>query len=349
MDLEKITENNTSFYVYKYFKSDKKDLVFYNPEAKLSRDLTVLVAKALRPKVVYDLNCGSGATGIRIAKNTYSKTLVLCDTNPIAVKLAKKNLKLNKMEGDVKEVDSSKVKVTDADLILVDPFGSPSKYYKNVIKDVKTGTVIGLKATDIAVLNGKYPKTARRQYDLTVYKTPAPKEFSIRSLLLFTENEANKHNKSILPIFSYATNYYTHVFVKVVKKRVANKKWFNYCENCLETSIGNKKEKCKFGNKMFNTEFLYESKSDKEFIRKMDSNYWKDLSQKEDPYDFRSVRNILEKAKNNYLFKRVYSMPKYCKKGKIMPINQTKLEKIGVMLPFDIECLTTNSVLDKLS
>lgn len=70
---------------------------------------------------VLDLGCGYGVVGIAVKKSEPSIELVLSDVNIRAVRLAKDNLKLNKVEG-LAVAGSSFAKVTgEFDTILLNP------------------------------------------------------------------------------------------------------------------------------------------------------------------------------------------------------------------------------------
>lgn len=70
---------------------------------------------------VLDLGCGYGPVGITIAKTTKSK-VTLTDINKRAIKLAKMNAKLNKVEVTIKEGDLyESIKSKKFDTILTNP------------------------------------------------------------------------------------------------------------------------------------------------------------------------------------------------------------------------------------
>jgi len=317
MKYETIREENIKLYLPSQRDMKKSDVVFYNPEAKLSRDLTLLLAKQICPRVVYDMHAGTGAMGLRIASSCNLEKIVFVDANPNAIELVKKNVELNKIKNvDVIEGFAEDVNTEDAELILIDPFGSPASVYKKVIEQAKEGCVIALKATDMGTISGRYPKKAKKIYNIELKRNYCPRESSIRLLITFAYNEAIKQNKLIKPIFSYATNYYTHVFVKVIK------------ENEQEIKI-NKNQIWQY------------TKSDLSFLKKVEQKYWKLFADKKRLFDLKEVKKVLDKVKNNYWFEYVYHIPSVCKSLSVPMKQREEYLNFGVFLSFDEDTITT--------
>ena len=92
--------------------------VFFNPEAELTRDISVATLHVFQKKfdsslIVCDALSGSGSRGLRYAKEVKKvKSVVLNDKNPVSVKIIKKNIKENKLE---KKCSASK---EDANLLM---------------------------------------------------------------------------------------------------------------------------------------------------------------------------------------------------------------------------------------
>lgn len=329
------SEEGISFYAEDSKIVSKSDSVFYNPEATLSRDLCCLVSLVSKPKTILDLNAGSGIFGIRLFKASNASKVIFYDINKFSNSIAEKNLKLNNITNyEIKTENAVYAKIPDADFIIIDPFGSPAAIYKNIISQIKLNTFISLKATDFGVLSGNYPKRAKKVYDLTIYKNPCPKELAIRSLLLFAEKEANKQNKSIKPVLSYATNYYIHCIIKVIKKQKTKKSILNYCDKCLRTSFLKEQKNCKCKNRLKYTEFLNVPKSDVQFIEKIEKLKTNLLNNK-------SIIKELEKAKNQILYEQIYNIPKLCKKEKTKIPKREDFEKQGfIFLSYDKDTAT---------
>ncbi len=333
--IELLQEANISFYADKSNIPTKRESVFYNVNAKLSRDLITLIAINEKSKYISDLHAGSGIMSLRIANAIPVDKITLYDTNPKAIKTIIKNFSLNKIKNyDARLLNSTQADIKQSDLILIDPFGSPAEHYKTIIKDAKQNSIISLKATDAGVLFGNYPKTARKRYDLNINKNPAPKEFAIRSLLLFAENYANKYKKSIKPLLSYSTNYYIHCIFKIIKQRKQKKHTLNYCEKCLNTNIGEKETQCICNNKFKHTDFLNVPKSDKKTIKQI-------MLTTSD----KKILKELEKALQQDLKTHIYSIPKLCKKlHRLIPKSETFKKEGAKLLAYDKDCITTNKI-----
>ena len=83
-------------------KISKKMPVFYNPEMKLNRDISVQIIKYYKPKTILDLLAASGIRSIRFIKEAKAKDITINDLNPKAIKNIKQNLKLNKIKKKIK-------------------------------------------------------------------------------------------------------------------------------------------------------------------------------------------------------------------------------------------------------
>ena len=77
--------------------------VFFNPRARVSRDVSSLALSAMDVGEVLDAMAASGVRGIRYALEA-GKRVVFNDIDPRAVDLIRKNLNLNGLEADRKSV-----------------------------------------------------------------------------------------------------------------------------------------------------------------------------------------------------------------------------------------------------
>ena len=109
METDKIIEGETELLIPSDRKITKKDVVFFNPEMKLSRDLSVWIAKIVKPNNFLDLLAATGARGIRIASEAKVRNVVLNDRNPMAYELIKKNCKKNNLSLDVRCQDANQL------------------------------------------------------------------------------------------------------------------------------------------------------------------------------------------------------------------------------------------------
>jgi len=197
--------------------------VFYNPKMELNRDLAVLVLQTYqrmvkrKPSACEPLT-GCGIRGIRLAREVEGvQKVVINDISPEATKLAKFNVKSNKV---AKRVD---VLNEDANLLLskyaaprkrfdyvdVDPFGSPSPYMDSAVRALRNGGLLALTATDMAPLCGVHPKACVRKYGGKPLRTEYCHELALRLLIGCLAMSAAKHDVGIRVVFSYSA--YNHV------------------------------------------------------------------------------------------------------------------------------------------
>ena len=195
-----------------------KGKVFYNPDMKLNRDLTVSLSRVVKPKDFLDALSGSGAKGIRVM-NESGVPVVFNDVNPLAVKLIKKNLELNGLKADVHNMDANILMRTSRySFVDVDPFGSPARFVDSAACSVKD--YLGITATDTAALTGTYPRSGLRKYGVLVSRTSFMHELGIRALIGFVVREFSKYALAVKPILSHSTLHYYRVVFSVSKGKM---------------------------------------------------------------------------------------------------------------------------------
>ena len=206
----------------------KRKGVFYNPSMKFSRDLNVEFAKKLNFKGLFlDGMAASGIRGIRLALEC-NYNVEFCDTSKLAVEAIKDNLKLNNLKSEVFHDDlQNLVKERQYDWIDVDPFGTPAPYLESIIENVNDGGILGIAATDTAVLCGAKPSICFKRYGAHSMKRVAAKEVGIRILLGKIQTLAAKYDRGIEPMLSYSEGHHLRVFVKVIDARPISLKWLN--------------------------------------------------------------------------------------------------------------------------
>jgi len=198
-------------------KISKKLEVFYNPNKKFDRDLSVLLMEAFKTlyqtRTVCDLLAATGVRGLRFAKENKVKVW-LNDANPKAYKLIKKNAKglgvnISNREANLflREYDNK------FDYIDIDPFGSPNPFLHSAItKLVKKNGVLAITATDTAPLCGTYPKACIRKYQSTPLKTPYYNELGLRILVKKVITVGAEYEIALKPIFCHSTMHYFRAY-----------------------------------------------------------------------------------------------------------------------------------------
>lgn len=221
--------------------------VFYNPNSKVSRDVTVIALRSLFGSTygisLCDALAGTGVRAIRIALESCNvKHAIVNDINPNAYELVKENIKRNGLIGSAVAVRE------DANLLLpslawegkvdyvdIDPFGSPCRFVENALRATKPKGVLGISATDTAPLCGTHPSSCIRKYDALPVKSYFSKEVACRILLGFIARTALRLNLSIDPLITFNFRHFIRTLVKVKrgKSSLSFIGFLRACEKCL--------------------------------------------------------------------------------------------------------------------
>ncbi|MEW6069090.1 MAG: tRNA (guanine(10)-N(2))-dimethyltransferase [Candidatus Thermoplasmatota archaeon] len=243
MSLKLIKEGKTKLYVpeqsLKFRGPGKAIGGFYNPLMEFSRDVSVVVINALKPRIVLDGLAGCGARGVRIA-NESGIEVVVNDLNKEAFKLIKKNIKVNNLKNACATNKNFNVLVNENfyDYVDIDPYGSPTPYLDSAFRASRKNSIISATATDLAVLCGAQPKACLRKYSSLPLRTEYSKEFGLRILLATCAREAAKYDKFFVPLLCYYADHYLRIYIKVGKgARKANEllKNIGYLEHDFKT------------------------------------------------------------------------------------------------------------------
>lgn len=261
--LRKIREGSVCIFVPdpQYYQESKSEYVpaslpvFYNPQMELNRDISVLTLKTYKevfqPKrTLYIEGLGaSGIRGFRINNAIRGEIkVILNDINPQAASLMKYNRKYLGKSSEEIEIFNSDINFLfqklinngmKANVIEIDPFGSPSPFLHSAVDALRSkSSILLITATDLTVLHGKYPNVALRKYGSKIIETPFSKELSIRALLYTLTRVASIFRRSIKPLFGFFFNNFAKIGVLVNKsKKKANKIWENigwmiFCPVC---------------------------------------------------------------------------------------------------------------------
>lgn len=231
--------------------------VFYNPVMEFNRDIAVLAFQAYqrvtkREFSICDPLTSSGIRGIRFATEIQGvKKILVGDINEQALKLANRNVRLNKLEGliDVEHNDANcLLSCHDAphsrfDIVDIDPFGSPVPYLDSAIRAIRNNGFLAATATDLAPLCGVHIKACLRKYGGKPLRTEYCHELAVRLLAGTIAAIAAKHEIGIHIIFSHSTAHYIRVYAKVdygAKKadtNIENLGYIVHCFNCFHREI----------------------------------------------------------------------------------------------------------------
>jgi tRNA (guanine26-N2/guanine27-N2)-dimethyltransferase len=243
--------------------------VFYNPNMKLNRDLSILLANTISRMLNRNLNIceplsGTGVRGIRYALECKVNKVVLNDINSTAYQFIKRNVKLNNVE-DVAQVyneDASLLLLKLAskklrfDIVDIDPFGSPVEFIEPALKALRNKGVLCVTATDLIPLCGIKSEACERKYLGKPLKSYYCREVALRLLINMINTKALQHNILIEPLISYAYEHYIRTCLRIFRGALKANKALKmrgiimYCFKCdfrlIVEDIIVYKEKCPY-------------------------------------------------------------------------------------------------------
>ncbi len=226
---EKISEGKAVFYVPSEKKVSKKLPVFYNPMMKLNRDVCVALLESVKDEglLVGLPLAGTGIRGIRFLvelTNGKIRSVRFNDQSEDAVKLIKRNIRLNKGSFTCEEVSVSCADASEFMLshhgfsyIDIDPFGSPNPFLDSAVKRIARGGILGVTATDTAALAGTFPNACIRKYWAKPMRNELKHEAGLRILIRKVQLIGMHLNKALTPIYSYSADHYMRVFFRCEK------------------------------------------------------------------------------------------------------------------------------------
>jgi tRNA (guanine26-N2/guanine27-N2)-dimethyltransferase len=265
---------------------------FFNPAAKLNRDLSILAYSAFTSssgkKTFADSFTGIGARALRVAVEVPQIEQVYGnDINSIAIEAAKEAAKLNsvtcKCYFSIDEVCKFLLKGDREDnrfsIVDLDPFGTPAKHVDCMLRAVLDGGLVSITATDTAVLCGVYPKVCLRRYYGRPLNNSYGNETAIRLLLSLIALTSSRLELAIKPLFVHATLHYLRIYAKVsVSSSQANDVYdsLGYIMHCFQcghrfTAKEYGKGKCELCNSglAIGGQLWTGPLHDKEFVKKM--------------------------------------------------------------------------------
>ena len=200
--------------------------VFYNPSMKLSRDLHVEFAKQFDFKgTMLDGMAASGIRGMRLMLESNIR-VEFCDSSELAINTIKENLESNNLKTNVyHENIEDHLSKNKYEWIDIDPFGTPAPFLEGAVESVEIEGILGISATDTAVLCGAKPSVCKKRYGAMSMRGIAAKEVGIRILLGKIHSIASEKGKGIEPLLSYSEGHHLRTFVRVVEENKSELKW----------------------------------------------------------------------------------------------------------------------------
>ena len=249
---------------------------FFNPVAKLNRDISILIYNAFlsnvnRPEISFaDVLASVGARGIRVGMEVPKITTVyINDINQLAVSKAKESVNLNSSNyfkyvfttNDAYTFLSTRPTQKSKKFFIVDldPFGSPSKFIDCVLRSTENNGLISITATDTTVLCGIYPNVCLRKYYGRSINNSYSNEIAIRLLLSLVSIIAARLDLFINPIFVHSNKHYFRIYFQIQKNKTLANKLFEYlgylrhCFKCRNRGIRSEhsSDYCNFCNNSF--------------------------------------------------------------------------------------------------
>jgi len=283
---EEIIEGTTKIMVPKRSLQDKvppKEPAFFNPKAKLTRDLSIVAyASFLKnfdgPKIFLEGLAGVGARGLRVANELKVDNVIINDLNPSALELAKFSAELNKL----KNIEFSENEICRffslyskkgkrGSIVDIDPFGSSAEFFDCGLRATMHGGILSCTSTDLQVLNGLFQDACKRKYGGIPIRTEYGNEIAIRLILGCLRMVSGRLGIEIIPLYVESNMHYYRTYVKVHNRpdQKQNLGYISQCKNCghrlMTLEIETHCELCKSQNliagplwvgKIFDKEFV---------------------------------------------------------------------------------------------
>lgn len=201
--------------------------VFYNFLMELNRDVAILTVKTYQashndPLTILLPLAATGVRGIRLQLElTNIHKIIMNDVSPTAHALMAHNLRLNQLSGLIEIQNTDAIVFLNkfakrgqrADVIDIDPFGSPTRFIDSAVRALKMKTgLICLTATDMAPLCGVTPEACLRKYGGRPLRTEYCHELAVRLCLNALITTAAKYEIGITPILCYSIDHYIRVY-----------------------------------------------------------------------------------------------------------------------------------------
>ena len=198
--------------------------VFFNPMARLNRDVTVSITEGTGGGTFCDSMAGCGARGVRVAREVKRvHEVALVDFNRAALKMAREAAALNRVSGKCRLVESETSSFLFSrygrdrrfDYVDVDPFGSPIGQVQGALNATADGGILSVTATDTAVLCGVYPGVAIRRYGGVPLNNRFNHETAVRLLSGTICRIAASIDVGARPVAAHSTKHYVRLYLRV--------------------------------------------------------------------------------------------------------------------------------------
>jgi tRNA (guanine26-N2/guanine27-N2)-dimethyltransferase len=209
------------------FHLPRSERVFYNPRARLGRDLGVLAMRAEaerleRPLEVLELMAGLGLRTRRYLAEAPVAHIVVNDANYDAFAYLQATLQSEtraELYNELAQRLLARFYLEDRrfDWVDLDPFGSPSPFVPWTTGVIRWGGLLYVTATDAPVLCGAQRGEALKSYDAVSALGRECHEFGLRILIGFLQRRLVQANMHGAPLFSLFDGYCWRVLLRVFK------------------------------------------------------------------------------------------------------------------------------------
>ncbi len=241
MSLDKIEERGTTLYADRQDEPDTGAEVFYNPEMRTNRDLSVAAAETYFSKGASVLDA-TAASGIRAFRySAVAEDLVINDTSKSSVEAVRRGLDANDVDAEVVQRDARRLladRQYEFDLVDIDPYGSFLPFLDPAATAVRREGLVGLTATDLAGPAGSYPKVGRRRYGSAPLKNEFMHETGLRIYIKEVYRAFARHNRSFKPVLCFHQGHYSRVMGSVhdskqgANRNLDNIGYLSFCPEC---------------------------------------------------------------------------------------------------------------------
>ncbi len=247
-----------------------KQPAFYNPAARVSRDVSIVAYNAfiqqVNEKSFADTLAGLGARALRVAVEVKGiDEVYINDINPVAIDIARRASILNGVEHICRfSIDTACRFLAEHStrgfrfgMVDVDPFGTPAPYVDCALRAVVDGGLLSITATDTPILYGIYPRIAMRRYHGRSMRCEYANEIGLRLLLGMLSMVASRLEMGIEPLFVQSTRHYMRVYAKInvgssnaddMPSMLGYVYHCNSCSNRFTTDIDEYREECNLCN-----------------------------------------------------------------------------------------------------
>ncbi len=247
-----------------------KQPAFYNPAARVSRDVSIVAYNAFITSTMEhsfaDALAGIGARALRVAVEVKSMDEVyINDVNPIAIEIAEEASRLNRVERICRfSIDTAYRFLAEHSgrgsrfgIVDIDPFGTPAPYVDSALRAIVDGGMLSMTATDTPILYGIYPRIALRRYHGRSIRCEYANEIGLRLLLGMLSIVASRLEMGIEPLFVQSTRHYMRVYAKInvgsssadeMPSRLGYAYHCNSCANRFIACIDEHREECNICN-----------------------------------------------------------------------------------------------------